>query len=196
MKRITILDGLRGLLIVFMLLNHLTFTGGFALGRLNYAHLSFVQSAQGFIFLSGLLVGLVYMRIFERSGPWAVSRRLGRRALELYGWHLALVLTVLVLSRLIAGSWSAWGSWLGHLYEDGTGYAIAAAGLLYQPTFMDILPQYILYLLVSPVVIWLVAAGRVWLVAALSLSAGLLVQLGAHLPAAAGMLEPARHRGW
>lgn len=182
MKRIALLDGLRGFFIVFMLLNHLTFSGSFAFGWLNYSHFTFVQSAQGFIFLSGLLVGLVYMPLFDRRGPWPAIRRLGRRSLELYGWHLALVLTVLVLSRLIVGSWVAWGDWLGHLYEDGMAYAVAAAGLLYQPTFMDILPQYIIYLLVSPLVLCLVASGRLWLIATLSLSAWLFVQLGAHLP--------------
>lgn len=182
MRRIQILDGMRGCLLILMLLNHLTFSGTFTLGWLNYSRISFVESAQGFIFVSGLLVGLVYMRIYERGGPMAAARRLGRRALELYGWHLALVLIVLLLSRLMVDSWAAWGDWLGQLYEDGTGYAIAAAGLLYQPTFMDILPQYIVYLLVSPAVLWLVATGRLWLVAALSICAWLVAQFGAQLP--------------
>ena len=180
--RIALLDGLRGLFLVLMLLNHLTFSGGAALGWLNYSHLAFIESAQGFIFLSGLLVGLVYMRSFERQGLFPATRRLGWRALQLYGWHLSLVLGVLVLSRLIEGSWAAWGAWLGHLYDSGTAYAVAAAGLLYQPTFMDILPQYIVYLLISPAVLYLVATGQLWLVAALSLSAWLFVQLGTHLP--------------
>lgn len=186
-KRIALLDGLRGFLIVFMLMNHLTFSGSFALGWLNYAHFTFMQSAQGFIFLSGLLVGLAYMSMFDRRGPGTALRRLSRRSLELYGWHLALVLIVLVLSRLIMGSSAAWGDWLGHLYADGMAYVLTAAGLLYQPTFMDILPQYILYLLVSPLVLWLVAGRRVWLIATLSLSAWLFVQLGACLPLVTGL---------
>src|SRR5690349_6005052 len=104
MRRIQILDGIRGCLLVFMLLNHLTFSGAFALGWLNYSRIGFVESAQGFIFVSGLLVGLVYMRIYDHGGPLAATRRLGRRALELYGWHLALVLSVLLLSRLMVDS--------------------------------------------------------------------------------------------
>ena len=129
MNRITVLDGFRGLFIVFMLLNHLSFSGGFALGWLNYSHLAFLESAQGFIFISGLLVGLVYMRIFQRHGPLAAGRRLGRRALQLYGWHVALVLGVLVLARVIVGSDTAWGPWLGQLYQDSAAYPIAAGTL-------------------------------------------------------------------
>ena len=182
MNRITLLDGFRGLFIVFMLLNHLSFTGGFALGWLNYSHFAFLESAQGFIFISGLLVGLVYMRTFERHGPAMAGRRLSRRALQLYGWHVALVLGVCLLARLIVGSDTAWGPWLEHLYRDSAAYPMAAGTLLYQPTYMDILPQYIIYLLVSPLVLLAVATGRIWLVAALSVSLWLAVQLGLHLP--------------
>ena len=182
MNRITLLDGFRGLFIVFMLLNHLSFTGGFALGWLNYSHFAFLESAQGFIFISGLLVGLVYMRTFQRHGPAMAGRRLSRRALQLYGWHVALILTLLVLARLIVGSDTAWGPWLGQLYQGSAAYPIAAGTLLYQPTYMDILPQYIIYLLVSPLVLLGVATERIWLVAALSAGAWLSVQLGLHLP--------------
>ncbi|MFO1037775.1 MAG: OpgC domain-containing protein [Geminicoccaceae bacterium] len=182
MNRITLLDGLRGFFVVFMLMNHLTFSGGYFLGWLNYAHLSFVQSAQGFILVSGLLVGLVYMKVYDRSGPDQARRRLWRRAAQLYGWHIGVLLAIVLLSRLVPGSWNAWGPWLDRLYGNGVGPAVATATLLYQPMYMDILPQYIVYLLVSPAVLWLIATGRTWLVAALSISAWLLVQLGVHLP--------------
>ena len=122
------------------------------------------------------------MRIYDRGGPLAATRRLGRRALELYGWHLALVLSVLLLSRLMVDSRAAWATGSAICTRMATGYALAAAGLLYQPTFMDILPQYIVYLLVSPAILHLVATGRLWLVAALSFSAWLVAQFGAQLP--------------
>jgi hypothetical protein len=69
-------------------------------------------------------------------------------------------------------------------YEKGW-YFAAVAMLLYQPVFMDILPQYILYLLVSPWLIRLVVQGRAIEVAAVSVLLWLAVQLGAHLPAVA-----------
>ena len=52
MSRLAVLDGMRGYFLVFMLLNHLSFTGGLWLVHINHAELGFVQDAQGFIFLS------------------------------------------------------------------------------------------------------------------------------------------------
>ena len=67
MRRVPLLDGLRGYFLVFMLLTHL-FGGAYALVRVNHAELGFVQDAQGFVFLSGLLVGALYGRRMERHG--------------------------------------------------------------------------------------------------------------------------------
>ncbi|HEU5094168.1 MAG TPA: OpgC domain-containing protein, partial [Reyranella sp.] len=60
MGRLTILDGLRGYFLVFMFLNHLAFTGGYMLVKINHDELGFVEGVQGFVFLSGLLAGLVH----------------------------------------------------------------------------------------------------------------------------------------
>ena len=47
MNRLEILDGLRGYFLVFMLLNHLSFTGGYLLVKVNHAEFGFVEDAQG-----------------------------------------------------------------------------------------------------------------------------------------------------
>jgi hypothetical protein len=69
-------------------------------------------------------------------------------------------------------------------YESGW-YFAALAVLLYQPVFMGILLQYVLYLLASPWLIRLVVQGRAVEVATASVLLWLAVQLGAHLPLAA-----------
>jgi hypothetical protein len=96
MGRLSILDGLRGYFLVFMLLNHLVFTGGLWLVHVNHAELGFVQDAQGFIFLSGLLVGLIYTRYFLRNEFAAAARKVLRRALQLYAYAIGVILLVLV----------------------------------------------------------------------------------------------------
>ena len=53
MNRLGFIDGLRGYFLVFMMINHLNFTGGYWLVKLNHNQLAFVEDAQGFIFLSG-----------------------------------------------------------------------------------------------------------------------------------------------
>ena len=185
MDRIGLLDGMRGYFLAFMLLNHLTFTGGLWLVYVNHAELGFVQDAQGFVFLSGLLVGLVYTGPFLKGNPETARRRLLLRAAELYAYHVGLLLLIVALAQMLPFSWSYWGDWLGQLLDDTPAHLASAAVLAFQPTFMDILPQYILYLLVSPALIAATVAGR-WLEILIgSMLLWLGVQLGAHLPVAA-----------
>ena len=94
MGRIDILDGLRGWCLVFMMITHLHINGDFLLGYLHFNQLIFADSAQAFIFLSGLLVGLVGVKQHRRDGIMPMTRRYWGRALELYGWHLGLVVAV------------------------------------------------------------------------------------------------------
>lgn len=178
MGRVKLLDGLRGACLVLMTITHLHFGREYLLGYLHIKQLGFADSAQGFIFLSGLLVGLVGMRQYGREGLAQVRRRYWWRAAELYGWHLALLLVILLASRLLPYGWTAWRDWLQLLFGDGGAYAIAAAGLLYQPTYLDILPQYMLYILVAPLAIRLIADGRTGLVLAATLGLWLVAQAG------------------
>lgn len=100
---------------------------------------------------------------------------------------MATVLLVLVAHAGLDYAWEFWGPWLGQVQHDPGGHLVLAAALLYQPVFMDILPQYILYLLMAPWLIRLAAAGRGVEVATASLLLWLAVQLGVHLPAAAAL---------
>ncbi len=181
-ERVTALDGLRGLCLVLMLMSHLQLSGGFALYALHPGQIGFVQSAQGFFFVSGLLVGLVHVRACERGDAAAVRRRLWRRALTLYGWNLGLLVVVLGLASAVPLSWAVYRWWLGELVEPGGSVTLLAALLLYQPVYLDILPQYIFFLLVSPLFLrWL--ARRNWVApVACVLTSWLLVQLGGHKP--------------
>lgn len=183
MRRVALLDGLRGYFLVFMLLTHL-FGGAYTLVRVNHAELGFVQDAQGFVFLSGLLVGALYGRRMERHGFAGPARQMWRRAFELYLWMLGLMLAVLVLRSALPDAGRIWDEWLGLLPSGATPVRIAAAAMLYQPTFFDILPQYILYLAAAPFLLWLCVTGRAVAVLAGSMVLWLAVQLGVHLAVA------------
>lgn len=182
MRRLAVLDGVRGYFLVFMLINHLTFTGGSILLHMNHAELGFVQDAQGFVFLSGLLIGMVYARRMQKEGFRPGAGRIWKRALELYAYAMACVVVILLLGKLMPYSWAYWGPWLGQLVRGDLPFRAAAATLLYQPTYMDILPQYIIYLLVSPPLVWLCLTGRAVYVIAISAILWLAVQVGLDLP--------------
>lgn len=182
MRRIALIDGLRGYFLVFMLLSHLIFAGGYALVRINHAQLSFVQDAQGFVFLSGLLVGLIYGRRMARDGFASAARPMWRRAFEIYLTMLACIAAVIALGPLLPGSAVAWDPWLG-LLADPTPATLTASGLmLYQAAFFDILPQYVLYLAAAPPLVWLCLRGQWLAVVAGSALLWLAVQFGLNLP--------------
>ncbi len=45
-EKIDVLDGMRGYFLVFMMLNHLIFTGGYLLVEINHRQFTFVEDAQ------------------------------------------------------------------------------------------------------------------------------------------------------
>ena len=187
MRRLEALDGMRGYFLVFMMLNHLTFQGGYRLVKLNHGELGYVQDAQGFVFLSGLLVGMVYAGHMKKRGYEAGARKVRLRAFELWRWAVFCLLALGVLALLLPGPQSYWKDWLWQLADGDPGFAVAAALLLYQPTYLDILPQYIVYMIVAPPLVWLCVTGRWTTVAAGSALLWLAVQFGLHLPLAHGI---------
>src|SRR6202162_1267580 len=81
------LDALRGLFLVWMTLTHLPTR----LSDLVNQPFGFVSSAGGFVFLSALLVGRVYMRqALENAG--SLRGKLWKRALRVYAYHVSLLL--------------------------------------------------------------------------------------------------------
>lgn len=184
MKRLDLLDGMRGYFLVFMTLNHLSFAGGYLLVKLNHGELGYVQDAQGFVFLSGLLVGMVYAGHMIRKGYGVGAAKAWVRARELYRWALVCICSVVGLGFFFAESGIFWEPWLWRIAETPLVFLAAGATLLYQPTYMDILPQYIVYLVAAPPLIWLCVTGRWRWVALGSALSWVSVQFGLHLPLA------------
>lgn len=178
MKRFEIIDGMRGYFLVFMILNHLIFAGGYLLVKINHNQLAFVEDAQGFVFLSGLMIGMVYARKMLKSGYAAGRSAIYSRAFELYRYAMGIVLVVLVAQMLLPGAYTIWFNWLGYTTFDDPLRLAAIATFLYQPTFMDILPQYIVYMLFAPMLIKLVLDDKWHYVVAASVILWMAAQLG------------------
>ncbi|WP_394646378.1 OpgC family protein [uncultured Sphingomonas sp.] len=178
MPRYGLIDGLRGFFLVFMLINHLVFQDGYWMSHVNHNKLAFVEDAQGFVFLSGLMIGLVYGRKMLKLGYVAGRRQVWRRAFQLYRWAMGIVVAVLVARAVLPGAPQAWGNWLGHTALTGDPLRLAAiATFLFQPTVMDILPQYVLYMLVAPPLLRWCLDGHVVPVATASLILWIAAQL-------------------
>ncbi|WP_158043611.1 OpgC domain-containing protein [Skermanella pratensis] len=182
MKRFAILDGLRGYFLVFMMLNHLPFQGELLLARINHSELGYVQDAQGFVFISGVIIGLYYTRMIAKGQTSLMDAKILNRAYELYVYAVVVLAVILFLAVLVPNSRPLWGHFMWEMYQTPTLTGISAFLLLYQPTFMDILPQYIIYLVASPLLLRWIARGYWREVLGGSVLLWLMVQLGLHLP--------------
>lgn len=199
MARLDTLDGLRGYFLLFMLLHHLPLPLANALGNMGHAGLGYVQDAQGFVFLSGLVVGVVGTRRLAagRGGAFAAWSRQRAATLVWRSWLLLVLFYGTALAVPSSQVW--WGGWLEGVWDHPGGIIPAALLMLHQPALLDILPQYVLYLLATPFLLALMARGRGTRVLAGSLGLWGLVQLGWHAPlamAAQGMLDHALPGAW
>src|SRR3982074_675754 len=144
------IDAVRGLMLVWMVLTHLpTF-----LPTYTNQPFGFVSASEGFIFLSALFTGRIYFRLAEREGYPAMRRKILLRPLRLYGYHALLLAFAFLVAVPIAarGNRPQLYNLLDYYFAVGPKQAVTEAFLLiYRPPLLDILPMYILFLLITPV---------------------------------------------
>lgn len=160
-KRLVTLDILRGFFLFVIIIDHVElypsildfFTGR---GRL------WVSAAEGFFFISGLLVGYIYRRKLQQGFAF-VWKKLWQRAGLLYIW--ATIFTL---------GFTLWAVSSGH---PGVKYGLPAVidwptiiwqtlTLQYSFGWADFLPHYVWFMLAAPAVLWALAKGKWWLVVA------------------------------
>src|SRR5579863_5491517 len=169
------LDALRGLFLVWMTLAHLPTR----FSDLVNQPLGFISSAEGFVFISALLIGRLYFRDLVRD-PGAVRSLLWRRSLKIYGYHLLmLALAFTVVAEIAVHSHKAALTNLLSFYLAHPFVAIAGSVLLlYCPPLLDILPMYVTFLAFTPIVLTAaVRFGWKWILFA-SCTVWLLAQFG------------------
>ena len=146
------IDAVRGLMLVWMVLTHLpTF-----LPTYTNQPFGFVSASEGFIFLSALFTGRIYFRLAEHDGYPAMRRKILLRTLRLYGYHALLLAFAFLVAVPIAarGNRPQLHNLLDYYFAVGPKQAVLDAFLLiYRPPLLDILPMYILFLLLTPVVL-------------------------------------------
>ena len=148
-----------------------------------------------FIFISGFTASLVYGRALATRGALIATVQVLRRAWQLYVAHIFLFMifiaevsyTVRAFNNPMYNEEMGVGDFLEHPH-----IAVVQAMLLqFQPTFLDILPLYIVLLLIFPLVLFCSALA----------AAGGADSVGAALPRRAGVRHrhaglSARHSSW
>ncbi len=167
---------MRGLMLVWMTMTHLPT----AISAYSYQPIGFVSSAEGFIFLSALFTGLIYFRTALRDGYAEMRSKLWARTLKIYAYHLLMIGSAFLIAPVIAGgNHPGLHNLLDFYFSVGpTRAAVDAALLIYRPPLLDILPMYVIFMALSPLVI--MAARRIGWKFILGASAVLwiLAQLG------------------
>ena len=144
------LDALRGLFLVWMTLTHLPTR----FSDLVNSPIGFVSSAEGFVFISAFLVGRLYIGEQLRDQP-GVRMKLWKRSLKVYGYHLAMLALAFTLAAAYAVHTHKAALYnLLHFYLAHPLVAMAGSALLlYCPPLLDILPMYVIFLFLTPLIL-------------------------------------------
>ena len=148
------LDFFRGLALIFIFVDHIPEN------FLSYFTIQAVQlfdAAEVFIFISGYTAALVYGGTLVAQGPLYATARILSRAWQLYVAHIFLFVifiaevsyTVTTFNNPMYNDEMRVGDFL----EEPHVAIVKALLLQFQPTFLDILPLYILLLVTFPAIL-------------------------------------------
>jgi len=146
MKRNLAIDALRGLMLVIMTIDHF----GGALAEFTNESFGFVSAAGGFVFLSGLVAGLVYGRLVK-GDMYSLRSRTSHRAMVIYLAHILIVL--LFLAQVFTMPASAGLAKYQYLRTNPVEALLLAFCFLYQPASLGILPMYVAFMFLLPYVL-------------------------------------------
>jgi hypothetical protein len=154
-KRDLRIDFLRGIAIISMVFNHLESRSYFS--TINRGHI-YASAAEGFVFISGLVLGMVTLGRIRKVGFRDSMKKLLERSWKLYTTSFIIISFLGLLSifapNLTRPSFEAApGSWWEII--------LAAATFRLAPPVVDILQLYVL-LLISPAIFWMLRR-KYWL---------------------------------
>src|SRR6266404_7992899 len=148
------LDFFRGLALIFIFIDHIPEN---ILSYFTLQAVQFFDAAEVFIFISGYTAALVYGRALGTQGAGYATAQALRRAWQLYVAHIFLfVIFIAEVSYIVT-------TFKNPMYNEEMRVAdfleephiavVKALTLQFQPTFLDILPLYILLLLIFPIIL-------------------------------------------
>lgn len=147
------LDAIRGLLLILMAGEHVPTPVSHFLQE----PFGFMSEAEGFIFLSACLAGIAFGKTYGQGGWSAMSRRVWKRAGNIYFIHLAVVVPAVVAAWMFAARMTPLANHFHDFLVHPWGALALIPLLLHQPPLFDILPLYIVFLVATP---WLLAMAR------------------------------------
>jgi hypothetical protein len=141
MKRFIEYDVLRGGLLLMMIVDH----SPSALRRFTDQPLGFFSTAEGFVFVSAFLAGLLFRKRAEELGFAAARAASIHRAARIYQAHLATLCFAFVLGSFFLPELPGLKNLLDHYLANPWAAIVGSLALVFRPPLMDILPMYILF---------------------------------------------------
>lgn len=184
------LDFFRGVALLIIFINHIPFN---ELSYYTPSRFGLSDAAELFVFLSGCAAAIAYQRSFMRF--WVGTARVLHRCGQIYMAHLqvffALALVCVIGNVLFIEPDYIVRLNLHYFFNETQEALLALVSLRYVPNYFDILPMYLVILLLLPL---LIALSRIHGVLALTFSLGLYLAMwlwGLELPA-----DPRSDRPW
>jgi len=148
------LDFFRGLALILIFIDHIQEN---VLSYFTLQAFQFYDAAEVFIFISGYTAALVYGRTLALQGAFYTTAQILRRAWQLYVAHIFLFMIFIAEVSYTVTTFN------NPMYNDEMRVAdfleephvaiVKALLLEFQPTFLDILPLYIVLLVIFPVIL-------------------------------------------
>lgn len=149
-------DMWRGFVLCTIFVNHMP---GNVFEYITFRNVSLSDSAEAFVFLSGVAMALAYGRKFAAGREGEVAVSLIKRTVKLYGIHVLMSLAAIAIFAAGAIYWRAPGLMAMHgrdLYvKDADAFLAGILSLGHQIGYFNILPIYIALNVAVPVLLYL-----------------------------------------
>jgi hypothetical protein len=152
--RLLSVDFWRGLALLTIFVNHVP---GNIFERFTHRNFGFSDATEIFVMLAGVAAALAYLPKYRQGHAATASFRIVQRAFQLYMAHIVLII---VCGAIIAHSVATTGDMryfealhLDILVNDTIPGLVGLAALGLQPAYLNILPLYIVLLVMAPVLL-------------------------------------------
>ncbi len=167
------IDFFRGLSLIFIFVNHIPDN---IYSYFTSRTFALFDSAEVFMFLAGYSAALAYYGLLPQ-GLQAFSRKALSRAREILLYHIMLVVLIMAAAYVLisAGVKTDYEVFIDKIESDPLQAIAGVPALAFQAPLLDILPMYIVVILLAPFLIWLRAqselallsvSGMMWMFAA------------------------------
>ncbi len=166
------IDLLRGIALISMMLNHLPGKYSQCIRDL----FGFSSFAEVFVLLSGVVAGYVYCHALVQKGEAELNSKIRNRARNIYLYHISIFLILFLISLFFTSVKPFWYKAMIPVYDHRLSSFIAGLFLLYAPFGANLLPMYVIFVLIVPFFLRAIHAGHIRTAFFITLALWLLAQ--------------------